>query len=351
MKRADVRVTVGGQELRDWESYELTSSMREASSTCSLTAGHDKDRKDALAPGAKVQVTIDRRPVFAGFVTTRSLRGHRVEIGCHDILWPLLRGSAPLSRIASQTIESFAELLTGLPVVFSNAANRDLYRRRGRKTGKEPPVLNARAAPIKIPPGDTKWQVLSEMLRRASLLAWAQGDGKAIVLAKPNFSQEPRYSFSLDPAGKSTCSDIGVEETIEAGYRAVTVVGTSRVSPESSQSSGKSLRRGATASDPTYPLDIQATAIEEVRSIDDAQSIADAHLADGVSERLKCTVQAFGNSLAGRIYAIDTTAQVSDKRNGFAETMYITSVTLSGNRATETATLELVPLGTRIVIP
>lgn len=350
MTRSEVRVTVGGRELVDWESYDVTTSLRDPSASCALTAGHHPDRQAIAALGARVQVTIDRRPVFTGYVTSRARRGHRLEIGCHDVAWPLLRDAADLGRLTEDTLSSFAARLASLPVAFSNAANRDLYRRKGRRAGPEPPVFDSRDDPVRVPPGSTRWQALAEVLRRAGVLAWARADGRALVVAKPNFGQEPRYELIVDPAGRSTALDVSVTESIESGFRRVTCVGSSRVPRRSPTAYGTSLRRGATVTDEAYPLDVGTVVVEEVRSLDDARELAQAFLDDERSNQVTVTVSAPGHAAGGRLYAPDTTAVVEDRRNGYRATLYVVSTSYRGDRASETTELELVPLGTQLVI-
>lgn len=347
-----IKVLVGGNEIRDWESYEIRLSLRDPVSTAALSSAFQADRFEALRLGAEVQITIDGRPVFAGYLTQRTRRGHRLDISCHDRAWRLVQDAAPLRRFRKDTIQSLAEaMVEGIfeRVVFQNAKNRALYGSGARRTGGEPPVLDKSSDPVKTPPGASRWAALAEVLLRADLLAWSSGDGRSLILAKPNFAQEPRYEFVLSDQGRGTCTDIQISESIEQSYRNVIVVGQSRTG-DGRFSYGINLERQATASDTTYPLDITRRIVEQCYTVEDAARLAQAHLDDAKSEAVEYSVQAEQHGQAGRLYAPDTIARIRDERNGFEELGFVTSVSYRGSRQAESTEVQCVPLQTRIVI-
>lgn len=353
MSRHEVKIAVGGQEVRDWESYEVRLSVLEPVSTAALVGAFDRKRAEALPVGASVTIAIDRRPVFTGHITSRTHRGRRLDIRCHDSVWQLVQGTAPLRRVRKDSLRSLAEVLAEgvfAGIKFSNARNRDLYRRGNRRTGNEPPVFDRTDDPVKIPPGTSRWTALAEVLRRAELLAWASGDGRDLVLARPNFAQEPRFDFRLAESRPSTCDDVQIAESIERGYRRVTVVGQSRVPPASPSAYGINLRRSGSAEDETFPLDMHRRVVEEVRSLSEAEVLAQAHLDDARADAFVVTVDAWQHGQHGRLYVPDTVADVSDERNGFAARLYLRAVTYRGSRTDERSAIELVPLHTRMVI-
>lgn len=353
MTRHDVKIAVGGQEVRDWESYEVRLSVLEPVSTAALSGAFDRKRAEALPLGAPVTIAIDRRPVFTGRITSRTHRGRRLDVQCHDQVWQLVQGTAPLRRLRNDSIRSLAEVLAEgvfAGIKFSNARNRDLYRRGNRRTGSEPPVFDRADDPVKIPPGTSRWTALAEVLRRAELLAWASGDGRDLVLARPSFAQEPRFDFRIADVRPSTCGDIQIAESIERRYRRVTVVGQSRVPPASPSAYGLNLRRSGSAEDSSFPLDLRRRVVEEVRSVSEAEVLARAYLDDARADALVVTVDAWQHSQQDRLYAPDTVADVSDERNGYAARLYVRAVSYRGSRSDERSTLELVPLQTRMVI-
>ncbi|WP_428264913.1 hypothetical protein [Haliangium sp.] len=182
-------------------------------------------------------------------------------------------------------------------------------------------------------------------------MAWASGDGRDLVLARPNFAQEPRFDFRLAEGAKpSTCDDVQIADSIERSYRRVTVVGQSRMPPTSSSAYGLNLRRSSSAVDESCPLDLHRRVVEEVRSVSEAELLARAHLDDARSEALVVTVDGWQHGQRGRLYAPDTVADVADERNGFAARLYVRAVTYRGSRTDERSVLELVPLQTRMVI-
>lgn len=350
--RHAVKVLVGGTEVRDWESYEIRLSLREPVSTAALSGAFQADRFAALPLGASVQITIDGRPVFAGYLTRRTRRGHRLDIACHDRVWHLVADAAPLRRFRKDTLLSLAEaMVDGIfeRVVFQNAKNRALWGKGSRRAGSEPPVLDKASDPVKTPPGASRWAALAEVLLRADLLAWSSGDGQSLVLAKPNFAQEPRYEFVLSDQGRGTCTDILITESIEQSYRHVLVIGQSRTG-DGRFSYGINLERQATATDPTYPLAITRRVIEQCYTVGDAAVLAQAHLDDAKSEAVEYSIQAERHGQAGRLYAPDTVARIRDERSGFEALGYVTAVSYRGSRNVESTEVQCVPLNTRLVI-
>jgi prophage tail gpP-like protein len=351
-RRHVIKVLVGGVEIRDWESYEIRLSLREPVSTAALSGAFQADRFAALPLGAEVQITIDGRPVFAGYMTQRTRQGHRLDISCHDRVWRLVQDAAPLRRIRRDTISSLAEVLAEgvfAGVVFQNARNRALYGTGARRTGGEPPVFDRSSDPVKTPPGSSRWAMLAEVLLRAELLGWSSGDGQALVLAKPNFAQEARYEFVLSDQGRGTCTSIQITESIEQSYRQVIVVGQSRTS-SGRFSYGIDLQRQGTATDPSYPLPITRRIVEQCYSIEDATYLAQAHLDDAKSDAVEYSIEAEQHGQGGRLYVPDTVARIRDERCGFDELGYVTAVSYRGSRTEESASIQCVPLHTRIVV-
>lgn len=351
--RHTVKIAVNGEEVRDWESYEIRSSLREPVSTAALESAFTGSRLAALPLGAEVQITIDNRAVFSGYLTSRTRAGHRLSVSCHDRLWRMVQDSAPPVRLRQETIQSLAQSLASgvfFQTVFSNARNRNLYGRDARRAGTEPPVFDRHGDPIKVPPGATKWSALAEVLRRAELLAWSSGDGKSLVLAKPNFNQEARYEFTVSDTEAGTCTDLTITESIEQAWKSVTVSGQSRVSDGRRTSVGENLSRSATVVDDTYPLDISRRIIDQVRSLEEARIVAQAMLDDGRATREIISIDAWQHAQSGRLYALDTVARARDTRNGYDQLVYVTGCTYRGSRNTEATQIEAVPLGTRVVI-
>ncbi len=352
MTRHTVNVLVSGAEIRDWESYEIRLSLREPVSTAALSGAFQADRFAALPLGAEVQISIDGRPVFSGFITSRARRGHRLDISCHDRMWLIVQDCAPLRRIRKDSILSLAEaMVDGLfpSIVLQNARNRALYGSGARRSGTEPPVFDKSSDPIKTPAGATRWAALAEVLLRAELLGWSSGDGQSLILAKPNFAQEPRYDFVLSDNGRGTCTDIKITESIEQSYRNVIVVGQSRT-VSGRFSYGIDLQRQATATDPNYPLPITRRIVEQCYSIEDAARLAQAHLDDAKSDAIEYVVTAEQHGQGDRLYVPDTVCRIVDERNGFSELGYVTSVSYRGGRNEEWADIRCVPLETRIVV-
>ena len=351
-----IRITMARAELRDWTDYEISLDLAQPANTFSLSGPFTRERYEAVAPGTEVTIEIDGRPVIAGYITARRTGSGSLAIDGHDRAWRMVRDAAPMRRLHADTIQSLAEALTaGLfaQVLFQNAANRALYGGGNRKIGREPPVFNSQRDPRKIPLGATKWTALAEILRRAELLAWSSADGQALVIARPNFSQEPRHELRIElgttTEPRSSCEEIAVAETIEGRYQSVACLGSARVARGDTGYGVNAQRRGV-ATDATMPVPIAAQLVEDVRSATDATALAQAAIDEAKSRAFVATVTAWGHGQAGRLYAPDTTADIIDERIGLRQRMYCTAVTYSGARRTESAQLTYVPLNTRLVI-
>lgn len=352
---SQIAVTIDGSAVPDWGDYEVAIDLRQPASTFSLSGPFTAERYRLCRLGAEVSLTIDGHPVISGYITGRRTGDASLSIDGHDRVWRMTLASAPLRRIRNDSIESLARTLTeGIfgRVVFSNAANRALYGGSNRKIGREPPVFSgARRDPVKVPLGASLWTALSEILRRAELLAWSSADGHDFVIARPNFSQEPRYRFEVREKAASTCADILVTESIAQRVQTIEVLGSARTPSDSPASYGVNAKRSASATDPDYPLAITRRLVEEVHSVEDARVLAQATLDELRSDGFLVTVEAWGHGQEGRLYAVDTVADVVDERRGLSMRGYVAAVSYRGSRTSEAATLEIVPLHTRLVIP
>ena len=357
-----ITITVAGTELPFWTDYQIELDLQTPADafTVSTVAPDALDPGDralyaALRKGADITIAIDHHPVITGTVTGRSFRDDRLTIRGHDRIWRLFE-SAPMRRIATLTLADLAaELSAGIfpRVTFSNARNRALYARAGdRRQAQEPPIFDKPDDPRKIPIGATKWSALAEVLRRADLLAWSSGDGRELILGRPQFTQEPAFTLThARDTAQSTCTAVAWDESIEERYSSITVLGTARV-PRGSSGYGANLSRQAAALDTTgdFPFPRRLRLVEDCRSIDEAQRLAEAALAERNATALTIEVDAWQHGQAGRLYAPDTVADVVQERSGLRGSFYIVSARYTGSRTQASTSLTLVPLGTKLVI-
>lgn len=378
----DIRITVAGSELDFWLDYQIELDLLRPSDAFSFSTPipdprTEADTYEALRVGREVTISIDGAPVITGYLTRVDCGDDRLRVSGVDKVWRLVRESAPLRRFGRVTLTNFAEEIAGGVfgrVALSNARNRDLYASKGnRRQGAEPPVFDRPDDPRKIPVGATRWTALSEVLRRAELLAWSSGDGAELVLGRPKFGQEPSFRFvrALDEE-VSTCESISWSRSIEERYSEVVVLAAVRKPRESrsgetvagqserrtargtvirSGSSSSLVRRAVVFSDPsgdfTFPLRLRV--VEDARSIEEAERLAQAALDEGDASAFTVAVEAWQHGQDGRLYAPDTVAEVEDQRAGLRSRFYITRVAYQGSRFQEGASLTMVPLGTRLV--
>ncbi len=347
----DIAVIVGDKELSGWTSYQIDIGLDQPADAFTLRGPLTPERHEAVALDADVQVTIDGRPVVTGLIDDIETPADELVITGRDKVGRLVDESAPFTRFSRLTIRDLA-LALAKPhfdaITFANARNRLLIGGKQLR-GQEPPVFNRTDDPRKVSIGASKWDALAEVLDRAELLAWSSADGRELFVGKPNMSQGARYAFRL---GKSaTCSDINIRRSVRDRYEEVTVFASSPVA-RGSNAYGVNTRRTATVRDDSgdFRRPKRMVLVEDARSIAEAKALARAAKAERDASALVVTVQAWRHGQGGQLYAPDTVADVKHPKAGFRQPMYITRVTYNGTRGDESATVQLVPLGTRLTV-
>ena len=96
----------------------------------------------------------------------------------------------------------------------------------------EPGIFEGRQAPKKVPPGASRWQVLTEILAEARLMAWSSADGRTLFVGLPAYEQPIQYRF-FEPGqvtGQSALGNakISVIQDVEEMYSAYLAVGAAK---------------------------------------------------------------------------------------------------------------------------
>ncbi len=235
-RRHTVSIVVEGKQIDGWISYEIESSMIEPADAFTLTRPWSAQAWNALPRDARVQVVIDGTTILDGIVDDRrkQTKAGTFTVNGRDRAGRLTQESAPgyayggvdmleaVKRLASPWFEK---------VSTSDARNRALRRGKGRRVpaGDEPIVIKAKTPGRgKVQPGQTRWAVIEEIVTQAGLLCWSSADGRELVVGKPNYSQAAQFLiYNALPGGsqKSTCKDLDYLESNGDRYSMIAVVG------------------------------------------------------------------------------------------------------------------------------
>lgn len=381
--RHKVTIRAGRVAIENWTSYEITSDMLEAADGFSIAIGPADpigeefgDLWAAVAPDTPVDVQLDDVTIMSGFIDDRegesSISGDTLVISGRDKAGRLVDESMDLISFTGLDLERLA-LKIASPwlerVVFSNAENRDLVRgkARGAKGGRsyrEPDISPAARTYRKVEPGETRWGVLEYFLREMELLAWPSGDGKSLIIARPNYDQEPTFRIFHARAGspraaEANCLRMGVKHSVGERYSQITAMG-SQVN-----AAGDVIRpaKGVAMSGPGLlgvggDFRQRKTLIvtdDAVKNAQQAQVRAVREMAerDAGGHEIAVTVPGHDQQLEGArratLFACDSMVDVESEVFGIKGKYLITSVTFRRDEsAGETTDLKLVPRGTRL---
>ncbi len=373
-----VSIRANNRTIDRWEGYEITNDMLSPADNFSLTLRPGIRAVYDLVPlDSEIEVRIDEVPVLSAFIEDRESSaekssGQILTISGRDRTSRMLDESADLgvfgkgldllslgNTLARPTFPDGATI--------SNADNRNLVR--GRRSGKadantEPIFTKRSAAPKKVEPGETRWDVLQQFLEPANLLAWAQADGKKLVIGLPNYDQGTQYKFFAAKAGsgrsrETNIKSYSVRESNANRFSTITVVGSSK---GDSSNYGKnvtkhtaSLRKGATEDGTGGNSDFLTRKQliiqdDDIKNATDALNRASREFEVRDSERLIIDLVVNGHSQQRRrndiaaLFAFDTLADVEIEELGITGIFLITKVVFRRTKADgETTAITLVP--------
>ncbi len=376
-----VAVKAGGKIIELWTEYDIDIAMTTPSDDFSLTlAPCTRDAYELCRPDEEVQILLDGTPVITGYIEERdveiSKEGSSIRVGGGDKIRRLLAESAPLTaRLKNYTLERLAERVIDPwfeKVGFSNARNRQLVRGGARvgsaKARTEPIFGSAKHVPKKVEPGEVRWEVLEIYLREAGLLAWSSGDGTELIIAAPNFDQEPQYRFFCPAAGSLRAAEgnctVRVTDTIADVFSQVQVVGSARGDGENYGSNvmrisgvakdgpgadgiGKRFRRPKRLILPT----------DELSSGSHANELALAELNKRASKAHRIIVQTHGhsqqrtNGSVAALFAADTIAELEVEQIGLKARYLVEGVRFRHSKSQgRTTELSLLPVGVTLAL-
>jgi prophage tail gpP-like protein len=365
-----VSVIVGGEELRDLESYEISVGMTDIPGTFSIRMPFSIRAWHLCRPDREIRVMIDGVGILRGFIDDEEAPDESIAIAGRCRLGRVTTESAPSIAFSGLGLKELAQKLVSPwfdKVTLSNARNRNLVRGRGKKAkaGAEPLRINSRIG-TRIEPGQTRWSALERLLEQAGYLAWSSGDGRELVVGLPNYKQEIQFRF-FRPSKTSTRRDqstvLSMTPKLSTGdrYSRVIVVG-SGVGTDANFGAPVGARFGQARNDPSDPNGVGKDFTQpkrlliqrSVNSAAEAEELAEREMArrDAQGDMIDVTCEAHGQRIAGAfttLFAPDLLASVEDERTGTRGTYLIVSCNYRADRpGGETTQMKLVRKGAEL---
>lgn len=227
----EISVVVNGQLVENWKSGSIESSLITPADQFILRVPSSLTAWNTLRRDSRVSIRVDGVTMLDGFIDKRRRDGANrvIEIGGRDRVGRVVDTSAPAIDYSGLTILEAARRLLSpwfepSSVIISNAKNRRIRRGKGNRVaaGNEPVVtFNVRVPRRgKVHPGETRWQLLKEILSRAGLIGYSSADGKEFIIGQPNQTQEPQYTFIFGKPDSTLVTNVrDVEITEDDGER------------------------------------------------------------------------------------------------------------------------------------
>jgi len=367
-----VSLVIAGAELTGWISYDVTVSMLDPADAFRLQLPFSREAWELTLPDRPCQVFIDGTPVLTGFIDSASMpedaevidiagrcRVGRLADHCPSTL---AFDGLGIAELAAKIVNPFFARVT-----LSNARNRAIVRGKGKKAraAAEPVRLNTKVGTT-IEPGQTAWATLEKLLDQAGYLAWSSGDGRELVIGKPNYEQEVQfYFFRPLPGGpraaEATVLAMGIGRDHADAYARVVIAGTgvgtnvsygAPVAGRLGEARNNPARADGTGIDFTVPKTLITQ--RAAASIAEADELAALEMARRDAKKRPVTVRCAGHGqvIAGSyttLFAHDLLALVEDEYTGTKGIYTITSCNYRSARAgAEETVMQLVPKGTEL---
>lgn len=368
-----VSVIANGREIDGWLEYQVDSSLVEPADSFVLRRPFDRDAWQLCRLDARVRVLVDGITMINGFIDSHDYRAKDgvLEIAGRDIVGRLVQESAQRTRYGGldmkQTIEAIASPWFRT-VTFTNARNRKIRRGKGHQVPSSDEAIQLPPRPKKqrIEPGRFRWDVISEIVSTAGLIAWSSADGQELFVGRPNHNQAPQYLCrvaSERSPERSTVVDLNYTESNADRYAKVIALGAGA---NSDADYGAAVTRSAyvvdnednivdgTGRDFLYPKELR-TVQQTMRDNDEASRFAAREQARRDFTRNQVTVEMpyHGQIVAGTrrtLFAPDTIARVVIDDIDVDEEYMVYACSFKSSRSSgETTTLQMVPRGTEIV--
>ncbi len=374
-----ITAIVEGQQVTGWSSGNIESSIITPADTFVLRMPFSLTAWLILRTDARIVIKADGTTLLDGFIDKRVRQGRAgmLEIHGRDRVGRLCDESAPAIDYNGMTeLEAVKRLVSPWfspdNVIQTNAKNRRLRRGKGKRVaaGNEPFVTINVKVPRRgqVHPGETRWQIIHEILSRSGHVGYSSSDGKEFIFGKPNQTQAPQYLFALGAPGSSmltTVRDLTITEDSGERYSMYLVAG---VGGQSDTNYGKNVvdNRGVAFDNPFNRTDGTGRDFIHPKrmflperafdSFGDADRVALNEKARRDLKRHTVSVEmaTFGQGLGGSdptLFAPDTVARVVDEEMELDDKYLVLSCSYSFNRDNaDRTTMHMVPTGTEIVL-
>ncbi|MDQ3295069.1 MAG: hypothetical protein M3619_00605 [Myxococcota bacterium] len=364
-------IIVSGVEIEGWEVYEVNVSMTAVPGTFTMRLPFNREAWDACREDRPCQILVDGTPIVTGFIDDSdcSEDGDWIDITGRCRMARLLESAPAISFAGLGIKELAAKVVTPWfsSVTLSNARNRTIVRGRGKKarTASEPVKINTKVG-TQIEPGQTRWAVLERLLEQAGYLAWSSGDGRELVIGKPNYDQGIQFRFFRPAPGsaratQSTVVGMHVRRSTGDRYSRVIVVGSgsgtdvnygAKVAARYGEAKNNKDTTEGEGRDFIVPK--RLIVVRSVKSTDDATELAQAEMARRDAQGNTLTVRASGHGqvIAGSfttLFGTDLLATVQDEVTGLNGIYAIVACRYSSGRGDgEETVMDLVRRGTEV---
>lgn len=394
VREHDVRLEVNGRELRAPISYSIDVDLLQPADAFSMAFPLDLASWTACRLDSEFTATIDGVPAITGYIDSlrdsgdgtftvegRDRSGRLVDESVEGAGRSII--GARLSAVLAEIVEPW-----GFSVTLDASLDRRLRRGSGKKAkaGGEPALtfVQSQAVPQRIEAGTSKWEAIERVCRPLGLIPWSSADGKQLIVAKPNYTQEPQFQFFETVNDGSNVERMSLSRSVASRYSVIEVSGSGRppgtFTPEfipafPGQKKPKFVRRnrigvaydgpGAEGIGEDFQRRKRLFVVSEALSEEDAKAEAVRILARGKASARTVDVMTLGHGqvLEGAsettLYAPDLIARCYKEAETSPEDgapavlvdahFYITRVTYSSSRdAGEQTALSLVPVGTEL---
>ena len=332
-------VSAGGVDIDGWKSASIESDLLTPGDAFTLSHAYDPRAYAALRLDAEVTISIDHTPVMNGFIESRQGDWSGFTVSGKDRVGRMVAESAPFGLdFRDRDLLGVATELAAPwfgRVVLSNAENRDLMRGPGKKArDRGASLLNPGTDDRHVAPGASKWEALDDLLHRAGYLAWSSADGRDLIIARPDFDQDPQFAFYVMPDG-SNCRSIRYHESNASRYAAIVTmdrgrVGVARDNPDTFNGVGKNFLHPKRLALPV-----------EAKTEAECQRLAERERAEREAASFEVTILAWGfgriipPASAPTLYAPDIVIDAQSANTPVDGLYYVTSRTFTLSRNEE----------------
>lgn len=372
-KKHSISVTVDGREVTEWTDYEINVSMLEPADTFTVSMPFDRTAWELCKPDRAVRISIDRVTFVSGFIDSRKKvsKEGKLTISGRCRAGRLVDESAPVVSFAGTRISSLFKIVSSPwfdTITLSNARNRNILRGKGVKVRANDKLYLDSVLGSRIEPGCSRWEVIHDICEQAGYLAWSSGDGRELVVGKPNYDQEIQYRF-LHPGERSdrrgNVNDLDIDDNVADMYSQVLVVGSGK-GDDATYGIAPASRWGEALEGPgvggigglfKYIKSLIVADRYGVKSKADATTRAKRELARRKMRAhvVMVTAPLHGQILDGgsevTLFVPDALAYVEDEDTGTKGVYLVVGCSYRSSKdAGETTQLELVPKGTELTL-